>query len=101
EIDRARARGLRAAARGKARENGLRAFADQREANIDHLDRLVGRMMGVAMLVERIECGSDADAIARRDRFDAHGNLQREFLPDVTQVEMDFTLRLRGMAQRR
>src|SRR5262245_7402856 len=58
-------------------------------------------MMGIAMLVERVERGSDAGAIARRDRLDADGNLQREFLADVAQVEMDLTLRLRGMAQRR
>src|SRR5260370_27100547 len=72
KIDGARARGLRAAACGELRENGLRALADEREANIDHLDRLVGRMMGVAMLVERVECGSANRAIAPRDRLDAH-----------------------------
>src|SRR6202011_1684323 len=35
----------------QGRKSELRALADQGEPHVDHLDRLVGRVMGVALLV--------------------------------------------------
>src|SRR5262245_66381162 len=100
-MDVAPARRLRRAARGEAWKAELGTFADRRQTDIDHLDRLVGRMVRVAMLVKRVECGADAGTISRFELRLAHRHLQRELLPDVTQVEMDQTLRIRGVAQAR
>src|ERR1700688_2369371 len=66
------------AAVGERRKGELRALAQQREPHVDHLDRLVGRMVRVALLVERIERLANRSAMAgdellARDRkaFDA------------------------------
>jgi hypothetical protein len=65
------------------------------------IDRLVGRMVSVAMLIERVERGPDAGAVRALDLAHADRHLQREFLADITQVEMDLTLRARCVAEAR
>src|SRR5262245_65894255 len=72
EMDVAPARRLRRTARGEAWKAELGTFADRRQPDIDHLDRLVGRMVRVAMLVKRVECGADAGTICRFELRHAH-----------------------------
>ena len=59
EIDLAPACRRRARDPGRRREAQLRALADHRQPDVDHLDRLVRRMVCVAVLVERVEGGAD------------------------------------------
>src|SRR5580692_8411509 len=64
EINLARTLRLGGAALDEYREGELRTLADQREPHVHHLDRLVRRMVRVALLVERIECLADRGAVA-------------------------------------
>src|SRR4029079_14725018 len=57
EIDLALPGRLRALTFGEAGKAQLRALSDHGKPDIDHLDRLVGRVVGVAMLIERVERG--------------------------------------------
>ena len=63
EIDRTATR-RRPLAAALLREFQLRPLADDGKTDIDHLHRLVGRVVGVALLVEPVERGADAAAIA-------------------------------------
>src|SRR6185312_14842241 len=74
---------LRAFAPGEARKAQFRALADHGEPDIDHLDRLVGRMVSIAMLIERVERDPDAGAVRALDLAHANRHLQREFLADI------------------
>ena len=53
------------------------------------------------MFIERVERGSDTGAVRALDLAHAHRHLQREFLANIAQVEMDLTLRARCVAQAR
>src|SRR6266852_7904322 len=81
------------ALRGEARECHRRALADHGEPDIDDFDRLLGRMVGVALIVEAVERRPDGAAVARLDLICADGNRKREFLAYVAQIEMDPALR--------
>src|SRR5882762_3452473 len=85
---------LGAAPRGETRQRQGRALADRREPDIDDLDRLFRRMMGVAPLVEAVERAPDGAAVLRPDLLLRDGHRQREFLADVAKIEMDPTLRV-------
>src|SRR5262249_42831696 len=52
------------AARAQGWKRELRALADQRQAHVDHLDRLIGRMVRVALVVQRVERRADHLAVA-------------------------------------
>src|SRR6266852_2968468 len=81
------------ALRGEARECHRRALADHGEPDIDDFDRLLGQMVGVALIVEAVERRPDGAAVARLDLICADGNRKREFLAYVAQIEMDPALR--------
>ena len=59
EIGRPLARRRRRAGRREARERELRPLADGGKPDVDHLHRLLGRMMRVAMFVKPVEGGAD------------------------------------------
>ncbi len=93
-----------APARGRCRggptdsgKRKLRALAHGRKADIDHLDRLLGRMVRVAMLVKRIERGADRAMVGALELRQRDRHRQREFLAEIAQVEMDLVLGLFAM----
>src|SRR5437764_15473608 len=79
---------LGAALRGETGERKGRALGDRGEPDIDDLDRLPRRMMGVAPLVEPVERLPDGAAVSRPDLLLRGGPREREFLADVAQIEM-------------
>src|ERR1700688_4251862 len=101
EKDVTRALRLGSAAVGERRKGELRALAHQREPHVDHLDRLVGRMVRVALVVERIECLPDPGARAGDELLARDRDRQRKFLADIAEVEMRLPLGARRMAQAR
>src|SRR5438128_66802 len=76
------------AALAEGREAQLGALADEAEPHVHHLDRLLGRMVRVAVLVERIECGADRLAVSGLELCERHRHRQGEFLPDIAQIEL-------------
>src|SRR5712671_5446942 len=70
--------GCSLSAQGRKRE--LRALADERQPHIDHLDRLVGRMVRVALLVKRVEGLADGLAVAGHQLGARDRDREREFL---------------------
>src|SRR6185436_11534270 len=74
-------------ARREAREAQLRPLADGAEPDVDHLDRLVRRMVRVAQLVQFVERGADRLPLALPELLDGDRHLQRKLLAHVTQVE--------------
>src|SRR5260221_2748706 len=80
---------LGAALRRETGQRKGRALADRGEPDIDDLDRLLRRMMGVAPIVEPVERAPDGAAVLRPDLLLRDGHREREFLADVAKIEMD------------
>ena len=73
----------------------LRPLADGAEPDVDHLDRLLRRMVRVAVLVELVERGADAPCGRRALSWSSvTGTDSVNSWPDVAQVELDLVLRV-------
>ena len=72
---------------------GLLAYIQRDEAHIDDLDAFGGRMVGVALLVQRIERGANRRGIAGIELRAVHGHGQRKLLPNVAKVEKELMRR--------
>src|SRR5439155_27361841 len=92
EIGRTFARRRRRAGDCHTREGELRPLAYAAEPDVDHLHRLLRRMMRVAVLVELIERGADRLAFTALELREIDRHRPRELLIDLTQVEIHLVL---------